>query len=174
MRARDLIFHLNCFCCALCKIPLNSGDTAALQDGQLFCGEHVEELGQVAMHDQEPLSTQSFYCASPQKGRPRKRKCSPHTPSDIGLTLTHPSLLLLDQSMATTPGGASEVGTELRLGETERLILIKISFNEARLVMLSVDLEDTFDLLMMCLLGKYLLLMVVPLKRRAIVFMLGW
>lgn len=116
MRARDLIFHLNCFCCALCKVPLHSGDTAALQDGQLFCGEHVEELGQMQLHEQEP-SAQSFYCASPQKGRPRKRKCSPHTPSDIGLTLTHPSLLLLDQQSDTAGGCASDVGTELRLGE---------------------------------------------------------
>lgn len=125
----DLIFHLNCFCCALCKVPLNSGDTAALQDGQLFCGEHVGEnrLGQMQSMNEDATS-QSFYCASPQKGRPRKRKCSPHTPGEIGLQLTHPSLLLLDPSGG---GHSSEVGTELRLGK----IFVFYSIESSRLLL---------------------------------------
>lgn len=72
------------------------------------------------MHDKEV--SHSFYCASPQKGRPRKRKCSQHTPTEIGLTLTHPSLLMLDQGGGHM-GGSPEVGAELRLGETCMVIL---------------------------------------------------
>lgn len=127
MRARDLIFHLHCFCCALCQLPLSPGDTAAVQGGQLYCGEHVDHH----LEEQRSLemSPHSFYCASPQKGRPRKRKCSPHTPSSIGLTLTHPSLLLLDQSNVTeslernSRGAEMDQGTELRLGEISQFLL---------------------------------------------------
>lgn len=154
MRARDLIFHMHCFCCTLCQVPLCTGDTAAVQGGKLYCGEHVDHRNahleeqrppqQQLHHNQmnEEMSPHSFYCASPQKGRPRKRKCSPHTPNSIGLTLTHPSLLLLDQSNVTeslerNSRGIAEMdpGTELRLGE----ILHVLWFQSTRVG----KLEDT-------------------------------
>lgn len=42
MRARDLIFHVNCFSCALCGLPLSAGDTAGIRGGRVFCCEHYE------------------------------------------------------------------------------------------------------------------------------------
>lgn len=42
MRARDLIFHVNCFSCALCGSPLSAGDTAGIRGGRVFCCEHYE------------------------------------------------------------------------------------------------------------------------------------
>lgn len=42
MRARDLIFHVNCFSCALCGLPLSAGDTAGIRAGRVFCCEHYE------------------------------------------------------------------------------------------------------------------------------------
>lgn len=42
MRARDLIFHVNCFSCALCGLQLSAGDTAGIRGGRVFCCEHYE------------------------------------------------------------------------------------------------------------------------------------
>lgn len=42
MRARDLIFHVTCFSCALCGLPLAAGDTAGIRGGRVFCCEHYE------------------------------------------------------------------------------------------------------------------------------------
>lgn len=173
MRARDLIFHVHCFCCAFCKIPLSAGDTAALQGGQLFCGDHVAAAADLEQHmmrlvqpinDEPSPTTHSFYCASPQKGRPRKRKCSPHAPSNIGLTLTHPSLLLLDQGGGSShlaesldsnsPRNSSgEAGAELRLGEITCLLLsplqmlfdIVLLHDEARPRFLIASLNNNWE-----------------------------
>uniref|UniRef100_A0AAG5DBM7 LIM zinc-binding domain-containing protein n=1 Tax=Anopheles atroparvus TaxID=41427 RepID=A0AAG5DBM7_ANOAO len=42
MRAKDLIFHVNCFSCLICGQLLRGGDTAGIRDGRVFCGEHYE------------------------------------------------------------------------------------------------------------------------------------
>lgn len=42
MRARELVFHVGCFCCILCGIHLSAGDTAAVRSGRVFCGEHYD------------------------------------------------------------------------------------------------------------------------------------
>lgn len=42
MRAKDLIFHVNCFSCAICGQLLRGGDTAGIRDGRVFCGEHYD------------------------------------------------------------------------------------------------------------------------------------
>lgn len=42
MRARDLVFHVNCFSCALCGLQLTAGDTAGIRGGRVFCCEHYE------------------------------------------------------------------------------------------------------------------------------------
>lgn len=42
MRARELVFHVRCFCCILCGIHLSAGDTAAVRGGRVFCGEHYD------------------------------------------------------------------------------------------------------------------------------------
>lgn len=42
MRARELVFHVSCFSCAICGKPLSTGDTAGISGGRIFCGEHYE------------------------------------------------------------------------------------------------------------------------------------
>lgn len=42
MRARDLVYHVGCFCCILCGIHLSAGDTAAVRGGRVFCSEHYD------------------------------------------------------------------------------------------------------------------------------------
>lgn len=42
MRARELVFHVGCFCCIYCGIHLSPGDTAAVRGGRVFCGEHYD------------------------------------------------------------------------------------------------------------------------------------
>ncbi|XP_055596752.1 LIM/homeobox protein Lhx9-like [Uranotaenia lowii] len=100
MRAKDLIFHVNCFSCTICGQILRGGDTAGLRDGRILCCEHYETD---VLSEPETLSPQ-FYPGGQQqqqpqtviqplqqhqpqqqqqqqqqsqKGRPRKRKPSP-------------------------------------------------------------------------------------------------
>lgn len=42
MRARELVFHVGCFCCILCGVHLSAGDTAAVRGGRVFCSEHYD------------------------------------------------------------------------------------------------------------------------------------
>nr|CAD2144956.1 unnamed protein product [Meloidogyne enterolobii] len=37
MRARQLIFHINCFTCIVCQKPLNTGETFLLRQNEIFC-----------------------------------------------------------------------------------------------------------------------------------------
>ncbi|XP_046604908.1 protein apterous-like isoform X1 [Neodiprion virginianus] len=42
MRARELVFHVRCFCCAICTIPLTKGDHFGMRDGVVLCRLHYE------------------------------------------------------------------------------------------------------------------------------------
>ncbi|XP_012269049.2 protein apterous-like isoform X2 [Athalia rosae] len=42
MRARELVFHVRCFCCAACAIPLTKGDHFGMRDGVVLCRHHYE------------------------------------------------------------------------------------------------------------------------------------
>lgn len=93
MRARDLIFHVNCFSCALCGLPLSAGDTAQIRGGRVFCCEHYDTELQMwvfsspssirvdsdcSLKSSEttsmPLQIPYYQPTTQQKGRPRKRK----------------------------------------------------------------------------------------------------
>ncbi|KAL7048475.1 hypothetical protein ACKWTF_003355 [Chironomus riparius] len=76
MRARDLVFHVNCFSCALCGLPLSAGDTAGIRGGRVFCCEHYETELQLEAAN-IPLQQIPYFpqtTTTQQKGRPRKRK----------------------------------------------------------------------------------------------------
>ncbi|KAL1380419.1 hypothetical protein pipiens_001418 [Culex pipiens pipiens] len=101
MRAKDLIFHVNCFSCAICGQLLRGGDTAGIREGRLFCGEHYDtdvlsepetissqfypgggggtpgrggaESGD-GPAELQPLQPHQQQQQHSQKGRPRKRK----------------------------------------------------------------------------------------------------
>ncbi|TUF03590.1 LIM/homeobox protein Lhx2 [Bagarius yarrelli] len=97
MRARDLVYHLNCFMCTTCNKMLNTGDHFGMKDSLVYCRLHFEsvvqgEFGQFNHTDVAPskaLATTgalalSYYngVGSVQKGRPRKRK-SPGPGADL-------------------------------------------------------------------------------------------
>jgi LIM homeobox protein 2/9 len=42
MRARDLVFHVHCFTCAVCNSTFNKGDQFGLKDGTVLCQVHYE------------------------------------------------------------------------------------------------------------------------------------
>ncbi|XP_034232633.1 LIM/homeobox protein Lhx9-like [Thrips palmi] len=44
MRARELVFHVACFTCALCHSPLSKGDHFGLREGVVLCRLHYETL----------------------------------------------------------------------------------------------------------------------------------
>ncbi|XP_055321215.1 LIM/homeobox protein Lhx9-like [Sitodiplosis mosellana] len=73
MRARDLVFHVGCFCCILCGQHLSAGDTAAVRGGRVFCSEHYDAD---VLSESNSLSPPFFTGTNgtAQKGRPRKRK----------------------------------------------------------------------------------------------------
>nr|XP_029715021.1 LIM/homeobox protein Lhx9-like [Aedes albopictus] len=90
MRAKDLIFHVNCFSCAICGQLLRGGDTAGIRDGRIFCGEHYDTdvlsepetiSPQFYPGGHQPLQPHQQQQQQPQqpsqKGRPRKRKPTP-------------------------------------------------------------------------------------------------
>lgn len=37
MRARDLVYHLHCFSCTSCGVPLAKGDHFGMRDGYIYC-----------------------------------------------------------------------------------------------------------------------------------------
>lgn len=42
MRARELVFHVRCFSCAACAVPLTKGDQFGMRDGAVLCRLHYE------------------------------------------------------------------------------------------------------------------------------------
>jgi hypothetical protein len=42
MRARDLVFHVHCFTCAVCNSTFNKGDQFGLKDSTVLCQIHYE------------------------------------------------------------------------------------------------------------------------------------
>lgn len=42
MRARELVFHVHCFSCAVCNSPLTKGDQFGMRDGVVLCRLHFE------------------------------------------------------------------------------------------------------------------------------------
>lgn len=95
MRARDDVYHVHCFTCALCGIRLTKGDHFGIRDSLIYCRPHYENLrhrdyfGPVEL---EPLSPAGFWNSNhgsglTVKGRPRKRKAV-YMPDDVATDLT--------------------------------------------------------------------------------------
>ncbi|KAM7144472.1 LIM/homeobox protein Lhx2 [Macrochelys suwanniensis] len=102
MRARDLVYHLNCFTCTTCNKMLTTGDHFGMKDSLVYCRLHFETLiqGEYQVHFNHsdvaagkgpalgagPANTLGlpYYngVGTVQKGRPRKRK-SPGPGADL-------------------------------------------------------------------------------------------
>ncbi|XP_033122559.1 LIM/homeobox protein Lhx9-like isoform X1 [Anneissia japonica] len=88
MRARDLVYHLACFSCALCNRTLTTGEHFGMKDCLVYCRMHYETMlhGERTLglipYTNDPLPNHSTNTLSPyyngmgpvHKGRPRKRK----------------------------------------------------------------------------------------------------
>ncbi|CAH1647471.1 unnamed protein product [Spodoptera littoralis] len=71
MRARDLVFHVHCFSCALCSTPLNKGDTFGIRDSAVYCRLHYETMPDYGAHMAVPGPPQMCpvpYAAGPAPG----------------------------------------------------------------------------------------------------------
>uniref|UniRef100_A0A452RTM4 LIM homeobox 2 n=1 Tax=Ursus americanus TaxID=9643 RepID=A0A452RTM4_URSAM len=109
MRARDLVYHLNCFTCTTCNKMLTTGDHFGMKDSLVYCRLHFEALlqGEYPAHfnhadvaaaaaaaaaaksaglgaaGANPLGLPYYNgVGTVQKGRPRKRK-SPGPGADL-------------------------------------------------------------------------------------------
>ncbi|CAH2985200.1 unnamed protein product [Chilo suppressalis] len=74
MRARDLVFHVHCFFCALCNTPLTKGDTFGIRDSAVYCRLHYETMPEYGPHMAVPAPPQM--CPGPYAGPPP----GPHYP----------------------------------------------------------------------------------------------
>ncbi|XP_030624974.1 LIM/homeobox protein Lhx2-like [Chanos chanos] len=91
MRARDLVYHLNCFTCTSCNKMLTTGDHFGMRDSLVYCRLHFETIiheeyqSHFSQTDVSPGKGLGgtvnslglpYYNGVPtvQKGRPRKRK----------------------------------------------------------------------------------------------------
>ncbi|XP_045184110.2 LIM/homeobox protein Lhx9-like [Mercenaria mercenaria] len=87
MRARDCIYHIDCFLCFSCNKPLTTGDTFGIHCDQVFCQEDYEHLLNNFNTDTSYCSDYSStgfpgnmadmltFCGEPMtKSRSRKRK----------------------------------------------------------------------------------------------------
>lgn len=86
MRAKDFVFHMNCFSCYACTKTLLPGDYFGMRDGLVYCRDDYEAIIQgQTLQSLSPGVLGSvpddipFYTGSKrvQKGRPRKRKIPP-------------------------------------------------------------------------------------------------
>lgn len=59
MRAREMVFHVHCFTCAICSSALIKGDTFGMRDNAVFCRLHYQELppNQPSPEDRVPFSS---------------------------------------------------------------------------------------------------------------------
>ncbi|XP_034943633.1 LIM/homeobox protein Lhx9-like [Chelonus insularis] len=158
MRARELVYHIACFVCASCGIPLNKGDHFGQRNGLVYCRPHyelicctadygntsgsVEDLGSPGV---SPLpgyysAAEQSPVASVQKGRPRKRKLSEVTGSEMsvsmrlgagGLELLHPNEL--SSSMESLTAYDTSVGSPGPVHSTQRTKRMRTSFKHHQL-----------------------------------------
>ncbi|XP_053229703.1 LIM/homeobox protein Lhx2 isoform X1 [Podarcis raffonei] len=100
MRARESVYHLNCFTCSTCAKMLTTGDHFGMKDNLVYCRLHFEALlqGEYQLHfnhgegaaGKGPALGAAATLGLPyyngvgtvQKGRPRKRK-SPGPGADL-------------------------------------------------------------------------------------------
>lgn len=119
MRARDLVYHVHCFTCASCGVPLSKGDHFGMREGLVYCRPHYELLysHEEAAYCELAAAFRGVSDTSPgvgmpggvffgggggsggsspvQKGRPRKRKLSSAVEAaDLAVSMRIPAAAL--------------------------------------------------------------------------------
>ncbi|XP_015509157.2 LIM/homeobox protein Lhx9 isoform X1 [Neodiprion lecontei] len=160
MRARDLVYHVACFTCASCGVPLNKGDHFGQREGLVYCRPHYELICCAADYNSAGGSVDdigspgvspgpAYFSAAEQsplqgggvqKGRPRKRKLSDATGSDLPVTmrlaagaleLLHPSEL--SSSMESLTAYDASVGSPGSVHQSQRTKRMRTSFKHHQL-----------------------------------------
>ncbi|XP_071491485.1 LIM/homeobox protein Lhx2-like [Diadema antillarum] len=62
MRARELVYHLTCFSCAVCNRELTTGDYYGMRDNLVYCQLHYEAL---YLPSPEPLTYHHLHSSPP-------------------------------------------------------------------------------------------------------------
>ncbi|XP_017067713.1 protein apterous isoform X2 [Drosophila eugracilis] len=76
MRSRNLVFHVNCFCCTVCHTPLKQGDQYGIIDSLIYCRTHYSKAREV---DGASSTMGATYPYSAQFGSPQNDSSSPHS-----------------------------------------------------------------------------------------------
>ncbi|UYV70549.1 LHX2 [Cordylochernes scorpioides] len=92
MRARDLVYHVQCFTCEECGRLLTTGQTFGLREGTVLCRDHFTPP------DPPP----------PHKGRPRKRKLFYDSTPEVAPTAAGPEACCLHHSAAESTDSCPE------------------------------------------------------------------
>ncbi|KAK0180462.1 hypothetical protein PV327_006101 [Microctonus hyperodae] len=161
MRAKELVYHVACFVCTSCGVPLNKGDHFGQRDGLVYCRPHYEliccsadygntsgSIEEISSPGVSPLP--GYYSAaeqspqtssgSIQKGRPRKRKLSEVTRSEMsvsmrlaagGLELLHPNEL--SSSMESLVAYDTSIGSPGPAHHSQRTKRMRTSFKHHQL-----------------------------------------
>lgn len=85
MRAKEAVYHLNCFICVICLRVLNKGDHFGMRESALYCQQHYElvlDSESVAPPSISPGLNYFNGSGTGTKGRPRKRN-KPEQPVDL-------------------------------------------------------------------------------------------
>ena len=128
LRAKHLIFHLDCFTCVTCHQHLHPGDEFGLKDESIFCRQHFfDQQQQQQSYDPSAFLDDSGYYTSPLPNlttsstttsqpptttpsvkRTRKRK-------DRSQTQTHDDLISSSSEhfLALSPSSSSNLGKNL-------------------------------------------------------------
>ncbi|XP_060598269.1 LIM/homeobox protein Lhx9-like [Ruditapes philippinarum] len=129
MRARDCIYHIDCFLCFSCNKPLRTGDTYGIHCDQVFCQEDYEHLLNNFNTDTSYCNEYSTsfpgnigdmltLCGEPMsKGRSRKRKhlLAPDGCLQLGIfTNDHGEILSRDAFNASHPPRQKRVRTSFK------------------------------------------------------------
>ncbi|XP_067629272.1 protein apterous isoform X1 [Eurosta solidaginis] len=92
MRARNLVFHVNCFCCTICNAPLTKGDQFGIIDALIYCRTHYS-IAREGDSVSSRLGGPFQFCTD--FGSPQNESSSPHSdptrivPSGIFVPTSH-------------------------------------------------------------------------------------
>ncbi|XP_031348784.1 protein apterous-like isoform X2 [Photinus pyralis] len=151
MRARELVFHVHCFSCAVCNSPLTKGDHFGMRDGAVLCKLHFDiplseptshGIYSGPMHYPSPFPSPEFHSCTPLppptpiepvgkvpffNGTPTPRqKGRPRKRKPKDLESMTASLDYLDMSFGRSPGGPG-------MGSNQRTKRMRTSFKHHQL-----------------------------------------
>ncbi|KAK2727774.1 hypothetical protein QYM36_008309 [Artemia franciscana] len=70
LRAKELVFHVDCFSCQTCEVKLQKGDSFCLFGSRLLCQQHYQDV--LSQHDGQktPFPSESQFVSSPTAQHP--------------------------------------------------------------------------------------------------------